>query len=144
MEKEVADMNVKELKEALSDRGLDTTGKKQDLIERLNEALAEEEAVKLDCNIAATSLQQCCNGVQQRATALQQGAIGCKRAPRRDALLAIETAAADHLAPAEWTTSIAAALTSEILPQLEHLITEVRLILNAADQHPDLDDEHLP
>jgi hypothetical protein len=62
----------------------------------------------------------------------------------RDALLAIETAAADHLAPAEWTTSIAAALTSEILPQLEHLITEVRLILNAADQHPDLDDEHLP
>ena len=57
---------------------------------------------------------------------------------------AIETAAADHLAPAEWTTSIAAALTSEILPQLEHLITEVRLILNAADQHPDLDDEDLP
>jgi hypothetical protein len=62
----------------------------------------------------------------------------------RDALLAIETAAADHLAPTEWTTSIAAALTSEILPQLEHLITEVRLILNAADQHPDLDDEDLP
>jgi hypothetical protein len=60
----------------------------------------------------------------------------------RDALLAIETAAADHLAPTEWTTSIAAALTSEILPQLEHLITEVRLILNAADQHPDLDDEN--
>ena len=61
----------------------------------------------------------------------------------RDALLAIETAAADHLAPSEWTSSIAAALTSEILPQLEHLITEVRLILNTADQHPDLDDDHL-
>lgn len=62
----------------------------------------------------------------------------------RDALLAIETAAADHLTPAEWTTSIAAALTSEILPQLEHLISQVRLILNSADQHPDFDDKLLP
>jgi hypothetical protein len=61
-----------------------------------------------------------------------------------DALLAIETAAADHIAPAEWTTSIAAVLSTEILPQLEHLITEVRLILNAADQHPDFDDEDFP
>jgi len=57
----------------------------------------------------------------------------------RDAQLAIETVAADHLAPAEWTISIATVLTTEILPQLEHLITEVRLILNRADQHPDLD-----
>ncbi|MFM8765302.1 MAG: hypothetical protein ACKOEZ_10770 [Spartobacteria bacterium] len=62
----------------------------------------------------------------------------------RDALLAIETAAADHLAPAEWTDSVANALTSEILPQLEHLITEVRLILNTADQHPEFNDEDLP
>jgi hypothetical protein len=73
-------------------------------------------------------------------------ALHCLKTARRhlrDALLAIETAAADHLATAEWTASIAAVLSTEILPQLEHLITEVRLILNAADQHPDLDDDHL-
>lgn len=62
----------------------------------------------------------------------------------RNALLAIDTAAADHLAPAEWTDSIATVLNSEILPQLEHLIAEVRLILNTADQHPDFDGEDLP
>jgi len=62
----------------------------------------------------------------------------------RDALLAIETAAADHLAPAEWTSSVETALTSGILPQVEHLISEVRLVLNTADEHPDWDDDSLP
>lgn len=56
----------------------------------------------------------------------------------RDAQLAIETAAADHLAPAEWTGPIANELSAEILPPLENLIAEVRLILNQSDQHPDL------
>jgi hypothetical protein len=60
----------------------------------------------------------------------------------RDAQLAIDTAADDHLAPAEWTSSIAAMITEEILPELEQKIAEVRLILQHADQHPDIEDEN--
>ena len=60
----------------------------------------------------------------------------------RDAQLAIDTAAADHLAPAEWTSSIAAMITEEILPELEQKIAEVRLILQHTDQHPDIEDEN--
>ena len=59
----------------------------------------------------------------------------------RDAQLSIETAAADHLAPAEWTGPINRELAFEILPQLEQLISEVRLVLNQADPHPDFDDD---
>jgi hypothetical protein len=59
----------------------------------------------------------------------------------RDAQLSIETAAADHLAPAEWTGPINRELAFEILPQLEQLISEVRLILNQAEEHPDFDDD---
>jgi hypothetical protein len=59
----------------------------------------------------------------------------------RDAELAIETAAADHLAPPEWTASVAEALAKEILPEVERLIAEVRVVLNEADRHADLEGE---
>lgn len=54
-----------------------------------------------------------------------------------DARLAIETAAADHLAPDEWTSPLANEISAEILPAVERLIAEVRVVLNQADRHPD-------
>ncbi len=58
-----------------------------------------------------------------------------------DARLAIETAAADHLAPAGWTNPLADELSAEILPEVERLIAEVRVVLNQADRHPDPESE---
>jgi hypothetical protein len=36
---------------------------------------------------------------------------------------------------------MAFSLFSEILPQLEQLISEVRLVLSQADQHPDFEND---
>jgi len=45
---DISTMNVKEIKEALSTRGLSTSGKKSDLVERLTEALEAKNGASTD------------------------------------------------------------------------------------------------